>query len=180
MNRQEASKLVYKIKARYPNAYAKFSGEDMLAVIEAWAEDFEHVPFAMADAALKQFALNDTQGYAPTSGQLMQYIDQAAHPNDLSGPAAWDRVLSSARCDPQAAADAFERLDPVIRRTIGSPSFLIELGWANAESNSVRQSLFERAYLVEMERERENRKVSPKTWQALRGEVRKELGDGMG
>lgn len=174
MTRQEASKLVYKIKARYPNAYTKFEAEDMLAAVEAWAEDLGHVPFEMVDAALRQFALNDTKGYPPTSGQLMQYIDKAVHPEDLPAPAAWDLTLSSARCDPGEAENAFRRLNPVIQRTIGSPAFLIELGWAEAGSNSVRQSLFERAYLIELERERENRKISPDILRLMQNE-RKEL-----
>lgn len=161
MNRQEASELVYKIKVRYPNAYAKFEAEDMLAAIDAWVEDLGHIPFPAVDAALRQYSLNDTRGYAPTSGQLMQYIDKAAHPEDLPGPAAWDLTLRAARCNYDAAADEFSRLPEVIQRTIGSPSFLVELGRAEAETNSVRQSLFERAYRIELEREKERRRMSP-------------------
>ena len=169
MNVQEATKLIAKIRVRYPNAYASFGPEDMVALRETLLEDFGHVPFAVVDAALRQFAANDMKGYPPTTGQLMKFIDQAAHPDDLSGPAAWQVILRAARCDPEQARIEYNNLSPVLQRTIGGPGFLVELGHAEAESNSVRQSLFERAYRVEMEREVEKRKTAPDALKLLEG-----------
>ena len=157
MNKQEAAKFVLKIKARYPNAYAKFDAESMLAVIETWTDDFSNVPYEVADAALKQFVLNDTQGFPPTSGQLMYYIDKAMHPEDQNGEEAWLEVKRSARNDPDAAEEQFGRLPKVIQKTIGSPRFLVELGRAEESEDAVRKSLFMRTFNETMKREREDR-----------------------
>ena len=157
MNKQEAAKFVMRIKTRYPNAYAKFDSETMLMVVQTWAEDLETIPYEVADAALKQFVLNDTQGFPPTSGQLMYYIDKAMHPEDQNGEEAWLEVKRSARNDPDAAEEQFERLPKVIQKTIGSPRFLVELGRAEESEDAVRKSLFMRTFNETMKREREDR-----------------------
>lgn len=178
MNKQDAAKFIMKIKARYPNAYAKFDSELMLAVVETWTEDLAAVPFEVADAALRQFVMNDTQGFPPTSGQLMYYIDKATHPEDKNGEEAWLMVKRAARCNPDSAAEQFKMLPEIIQRTIGSPGFLVDLGYAQETEDAVRKSLFIRTFDQTMKREREDRMMPTEVLKRLQsfGDKWKQLG----
>lgn len=167
MNVQEATKLIAKIRVRYPNAYQNFGPEDMMELRETMLEDFGHYPFEVVDAALRQFAANDVKGFPPSTGMLMQYIDQAMHPDDINGEAAWLMVKRSARCNPDSAMEQFRQLPDVIQKTIGSAGFLVDLGYAQDSEDAVRKSLFMRTYTETMKREREDRKMSPDTQKKL-------------
>lgn len=169
MNVQDATMLIAKIRIRYPNAYQNFGPEDMVELREVILEDLGHLPFNVVNAALRQFAANDVKGYPPTSGQLMQYIDQAAHPDDKNGEEAWLMVKRAARCDHSAAQEQFEQLPETIKKAIGSPGFLVDLGYSQVSEDAVRKSLFMRTYSDTLKRVQEERKVAPAVLAALEG-----------
>ena len=169
MNTQEATMLIARIRVRYPNAYANFDAEDMLELRQTMLEDFGHLPFEVVNAALRQFAANDVKGFPPTPGMLMHYIDQAAHPDDLNGEEAWLMVKRAARCDHSAAQEQFEQLPETSKKAIGSPGFLVDLGYSQVSEDAVRKSLFIRTYTDTLKRVQEERKVAPAVLAALEG-----------
>ena len=168
MNVKEATMLIAKIRVRYPHAYSNFGPEDMVELRETFLEDFGHLPFEVVNAALRQFAANDVKGYPPTTGMLMHYIDQATH-NDANGEEAWLMVKRGARCDYDSACEQFERLPEVVKKAIGGPTFLVDLGYSQVSEDSVRKSLFMRNYETTLKRVQEERKVAPSVLKALGG-----------
>ena len=173
MNKQDASRIVYMIKSAYPSAYAKASAEDMAGVVEIWADAFEDVSFPDVVAALKAYIVSDASGYAPVPGQLRKHITSFDNDRDLSESEAWALVLRAASNGIYGAVEEWEKLPPLVQKSVGSWYVIHEM--AQQELTSVDESNFKRTYRTLLLREQEKRMLPPSVRAALEGRAQGEL-----
>ena len=157
MTKNEMGAIIAMINAAYPNHFARVADIDML--VDMWASLFAGYSGEQVTAALKQYMVNDTKGYGPAPGQLIYYLDKAAHPEDLNATDAWNMVMRAAANGNYGAEEEFQKLPETVQRTIGSAYYLQQLALSDLESNSVLESHFKRDYRIQLERDREDRKV---------------------
>ena len=70
----------------------------------------------------------------------------------------------------RTAGDIIDKLRTgTIKKAIGSPGFLVDLGYSQVSEDAVRKSLFMRTYSDTLKRVQEERKVAPAVLAALEG-----------
>lgn len=168
MNLEETKKIAFVIKSSYPKYYQSFSDMDMRNMIEVWNALFDSYSYPAVCAGVKAYMSNDTQGFPPVPGQIIDYIHKLAEKpeNRLTESEAWSLVYK-AICDSNYhSSERFDELPPLVQNAVGSPHVL--QGWAQTDTAELEviKSNFQRAYRTTQERHTEESKI-PESVKAL-------------
>lgn len=72
MNTLEASKILAVLNASYSR---KICEDDAMALIKLWSEIFAEIPYSEVGGAIMEFIKNDTKGFMPLPGQIMELVE---------------------------------------------------------------------------------------------------------
>lgn len=156
MTREETIKVLAVLKAAYPAFYRGMKADELNGIVNLWASQFEGDDYKTVGAAVQAHIATDTKGYPPHIGAIKEAIRKITQPDELSEMEAWGYVASALRNSGYNSVTEFDKLPPVVRRIVGSPSQLRE--WAMMDSDTVQsvvQSNFMRSYRVRAQSERE-------------------------
>ena len=169
MTKAEIAKLIYVVKATYPNSFSRYTTQDLDNMISAWLSVLTDYTYEQGSAGLKVYLSSDTKGFPPCPGQIVDNILKLSKIAEMTGTEAWALVRKAIRNGYYGAEEEFEKLPPACQRAIGSPASLRELAQIDTETvETVEQSHFIRAYNTQLEREREDAKI-PSSVRALIG-----------
>ena len=145
MTRGEAAKLLALVFQLFPNAKAS---DDRSAQASAWALVLDKWSYPQMEAALMAFVANDTKGFPPSPGQLIDAaINLTQNGDELTEQEAWSLVQRALSNGTYGYREEFEKLPPLVKACIGSPNQLRE--WAQTDAsaiNTVTASNFMRSY----------------------------------
>lgn len=156
MTREETIKVLAVLKAAYPAFYRGMKADELNGIVNLWASQFEGDDYKTVGAAVQAHIATDTKGYPPHIGAIKEAIRKITQPDEMSEMEAWGYVASALRNSGYNSVAEFDKLPPVVRRIVGSPSQLRE--WALMDSDTVQsvvQSNFMRSYRVRAQSERE-------------------------
>lgn len=156
MTREETIKVLAVLKAAYPAFYRGMKADELNGIVNLWASQFEGDDYKTVGAAVQAHIATDTKGYPPHIGAIKEAIRKITQPDEMSEMEAWGYVASALRNSGYNSVTEFDKLPPVVRRIVGSPSQLRE--WAMMDSDTVQsvvQSNFMRSYRVRAQSERE-------------------------
>ena len=162
MTDYEIGRLVYAIRGTYPKYYANMGAEDLKGLSMAWALVLGEYDFAIASRAVQLYLTNDTTGFPPSPGQIVDAIHKITNPRiaEMTATEAWALVRKAIRNGYYGAEEEFEKLPTACQRAIGSPSNLRELAQLDIDQvETVEQSHFIKAYNTQVVRERETAKM---------------------
>lgn len=168
VTRDETKQILMRISSVYPNWKPQ---ADLKFVVETWWEYLEEYSYEQIKVALKAYIATDTSGFAPSIGQLIEKMHTISRPQELSEMEAWELVSRALRNGYYGAEEEFEKLPPLVKKTVGSPSQL--RNWSQTDSDSVEnviQSNFMRNYRTVVSREKEYQRL-PSDMQRLVSEV---------
>ena len=157
MTEQDTRKLLYMINSVYPH----FKVENPEQTVMIWTEFLEDQDPIAIGASFKQYVRNDTTGYAPSIGQLIQGAYDLQNRNELTASEAWNMVYKALCRSTYYAEQEFEKFPEEVKIAVGSPSQL--RAWASDSSfnESVASSNFRRAYSTACERKRSDALIAP-------------------
>ena len=78
MTRKESGVFLNELISLYPNLVRQSSPVKMLA--ELWSEALKNEEYSQIRAALIKYFKNDTKGYVPTAGQLIELTKEEPDP----------------------------------------------------------------------------------------------------
>ena len=162
MTDYEIGRLVYAIRGTYPKYYANMGAEDLKGLSMAWALVLGEYDFSIASRAVQLYLTNDTSGFPPSPGQIVDAIHKIINPRiaEMTATEAWALVRKAIRNGYYGAEEEFEKLPTACQRAIGSPSNLRELAQLDIDQvETVEQSHFIKAYNTQVTRERETAKM---------------------
>ena len=162
MTDYEIGRLVYAIRGTYPKYYANMGAEDLKGLSMAWALVLGEYDFSIASRAVQLYLTNDTSGFPPSPGQIVDAIHKIINPRiaEMTATEAWALVRKAIRNGYYGAEEEFEKLPTACQRAIGSPSNLRELAQLDIDQvETVEQSHFIKAYNTQVIRERETAKM---------------------
>lgn len=162
MTDYEIGRLVYAIRGTYPKYYANMGAEDLKGLSMAWALVLGEYDFSIASRAVQLYLTNDTTGFPPSPGQIVDAIHKITNPRiaEMTATEAWALVRKAIRNGYYGAEEEFEKLPTACQRAIGSPSNLRELAQLDIDQvETVEQSHFIKAYNTQVIRERETAKM---------------------
>lgn len=71
MNTIESSKILAVLSAAYPR---NICDDDAAALVRLWASVFSDVPYSDVGAAVMEFIKQDTKGFMPVPGQILEIV----------------------------------------------------------------------------------------------------------
>ena len=134
MNKQEAMKLLYVIKASYVRHFDKFTNQDMSSMAEAWAFALSDITYESASIGLKVYMASEREGFPPSAGQIIDcYLRTLKSPEEeVTAAEAWEYVwkaMENLRWDEPELE--FNKLPKRIQKVIGTASGLHEMASMN-------------------------------------------------
>ena len=162
MTDYEIGRLVYAVRGTYPKYYANMGAEDLKGLSMAWALVLGEYDFAIASRAVQLYLTNDTTGFPPSPGQIVDAIHKITNPRiaEMTATEAWALVRKAIRNGYYGAEEEFAKLPTACQRAIGSPSNLREIAQLDIDQvETVEQSHFIKAYNAQVIRERETAKM---------------------
>lgn len=162
MTDYEIGRLVYAVRGTYPKYYANMGAEDLKGLSMAWALVLGEYDFAIASRAVQLYLTNDTKGFPPSPGQIVDTIHKITNPQllEMTATEAWALVRKAIRNGYYGAEEEFAKLPTACQRAVGSPSNLRELAQLDIDQvETVEQSHFIKAYNTQVVRERETAKM---------------------
>ena len=162
MTRDEFKVLVKGMKA----VYTEPSFIPDQNAFDVWYEMLKDLDYNLASNAIKKHMMNNEK--VPKVSHIRQEATnfKKDKPEELNEMAAWRLIqIALRRCGTyERAQEEFDKLPPVVQKSIVSPSQLKE--WATMEdidgrALNVMQSNFMRTFRVEQERQKEKDKLSP-------------------
>lgn len=157
MNRVDAGRVLAILKAAYPSFYRDYTEAEALAVVNLWAEMFAEDDAREVAAAIKAMIATRTSNFPPVIGEVKEALQKLRAPERMTEQEAWAIVSrAAASCDLQEPQRTYDKLPPLIRRVVGSPSMLKQWALADVgEFQTVIASNFQRSY----------RAISCKAWE---------------
>jgi len=156
MTRKQVIGIMAIIRANYPMYYKDKGKEELKAVVNLWHEMFKDDNADLVVRAVKMFIANDNKGFPPVIGQIKTRLVQLTNPEQMTEQEAWNLVKKATLRSGWHAEEEFEKLPPIIKKLVGSPTQLRE--WALMETDSfdtVVGSNFMRSYKVKAKSEKE-------------------------
>ena len=141
------------------DSYPNYKPNNISETVDVWnmmLSDYEYNIVAMA---LKAYILSDTNGFAPSIGQLVGKIQSITQPQELSEVEAWTLVRNAISNSGYNSVEEFAKLPPLVQKAVGLPENLRE--WALTENlnHEVVSSNFMRSYKSVLAREKEIAKM---------------------
>lgn len=154
MEKAEFLVLVKTMKAMYPNMF-----KDEYSV-NVWFEMLKDLPYKVASNALAKHI--NTSEYPPNVASIRRNAMDMTTQQEINGEQAWSLVFKAIENSNYNSREEFEKLPPLVQKSVGSPANLRELALMPTETvNSVEKSLFLRTYEAERKKENEINNLPP-------------------
>ena len=156
MTRDDVIKIMSVLRSAYPHFYRDISKQEAYDTINLWTDMFSNDDASIVAATVKSLIDGDDKGFPPTIGQVKAKMRLLVGNDELTEAEAWNLVSKAVKNGLYGAVEEFEKLPPVVKRIVGSPSQLRD--WASMDSDtlhSVVASNFQRSYKVVATREKE-------------------------
>ena len=155
MKREETVKVIRIICDCYPN----YKPNNLSETVDVWNMMLSDYTYEQISLALKAYILTDTNGFAPSIGQLVDRVNTFSQPQELNELEAWSLVYKAIRNSAYNSEYEFSMLPEVVRKAVGTPNQLRT--WAMDENfnEQVVSSHFIRCYRSEVAKDRDFRKM---------------------
>ena len=172
MNRQETAAIMGVLKAAYPDYYRGMSKDDAVAIVNLWSTMFADDDFRMVQAAVQHYIATDAKQYRPPHiGAIKESLSRMQSKEQMTEMEAWGYVAKAIRNSLYHSTEEFEKLPPVVKRVVGSPSQL--RAWAMVDTDSVEtvvQSNFMRSFQSRAKEQKDFEKL-PSSIQQILGQL---------
>lgn len=159
MTDAEIKKLIFVTKAAYPSVYAKYTNADLENLLIAWRMCLADYTYDQASKGLMAYMRNDTKGFPPVAGQIIEQIQKLSEESSLLPSEAWSMVRRAISNGTYGAEKEYEKLPPLVQRAIGSAQYLRECAGDYDFNEGVARGQFERNYATVLERQKYESKL---------------------
>lgn len=157
MTDADIRRLLFTINSIYPN----FKVENPEQMVNIWLEFLGDQNATAIGASLKNYVRNDTSGFAPSIGQLVQGAYEMRNRDELSAGEAWSMVYKALCRSNYYADEEFAKFPDEVKTAVGSPAQLRAWAADPAFNEGVASSNFRRAYETACTRKRHEATMSP-------------------
>jgi len=168
MTKDEIVKIIFVIRANYPEAYAKLSPNDLDLLTTSWAALLNDYTYEQVSVAVQNYLVNDIYGRAPKIGQIIDSLKKVETAKELNANEAWALVYKAIQNSNYHAEEEFNKLPPIVQKAVGNFNNLKDYAVMNIEDVQVTvKAHFKSIYETESKREKELSKLP----QAIRDRI---------
>lgn len=155
LKREETVKIIRIICDCYPN----YKPNNLTETVDVWNMMLSDYTYEQISLALKAYILADTNGFAPSIGQLVDRVNTFSQPQELNELEAWSLVYKAIRNSSYNSEYEFSMLPDMVRKAVVTPNQLRT--WAMDENfnEQVVSSHFIRCYRSEVAKDKDFRKM---------------------
>lgn len=164
MTVKEARKLIAVFMVTYPN----YKPIDTELAAMTWADVMSEYSYEQVNMALRMYMKASTSGFAPTPGQLVEYIQKTAQLQELNEMEAWALVSKAIRNSGYNSVEEFAKLPPIVQKAVGLPSQLRIWALDENYNEEVVSSNFIKCYRNELARANELQKLPSEVKQLIK------------
>lgn len=165
MTRDEVLQLLGICKRAWPAHYRQMTREEAEGVAALWEAMLCDYEAEIAIAAVKLLIAKDTKGFPPSIGQMIEQIIALKKPEGYPTEAeAWAQVQDAIADGIYHAQKGFEKLHPLVKRVVESPSRINRWAWEEHDGISAEvnvRPMFCRSYVQVVAAEKEAGAVPP-------------------
>lgn len=159
MTDKEIKKLIYVTKAAYPTIYNKYSEADLENLLIAWRMCLGDCSYEDASKGLMLYMRNDTKGFPPAAGQIIEQIQKLNAQKQLLPSEAWSIVRKAISRGYYYSEEEYAKMPPAIQKAIGSAQYLKDCAIDTGFNEGVARGQFEKNYAIILEREKYQAKL---------------------
>ena len=159
MTKEECWKLIIVLKSTYPKHYEKFGETEFENLCTMFNMCLEDYTYEQAALGLKAFLIKDTKGFPPVVGQIIEQIhllQPQEYPAEMD---AWNLVMRAIRNGTYNSEKEFEKLPPIVQKTIGNARYIYDEATNNDFNMDVAKGQFLANYRTMLKREQEISKL---------------------
>ncbi len=150
MTREETQKLLAMMQATYPN----YDPPSKTATINVWFAALYDCDWKIIQTAFIAYVRENTSGFAPSPGQIIEKVQLLTKAEDLNEMEAWALVSRAIRNSTYNSQREYEKLPETVQKAVGSPNQLYAWATDTEYNESVVSSHFLRCYRTMVEREK--------------------------
>lgn len=150
MTREETQKLLAMMQATYPN----YNPIDKTASVNVWFAILADCDWKVVQTAFVAYVRENTSGFAPTPGQIIEKIQMLTAPEELNEMEAWSMVSKAIRNSGYSSQQEFDKLPETVKQAVGSPNQLHAWAIDSEYNESVVSSHFVKCYRTVVERKK--------------------------
>lgn len=141
------------------DCYPNYKPNNLTETVDVWNMMLSDYTYEQVSLALKAYILADTNGFAPSIGQLVDRVNTFSQPQELNELEAWSLVYKAIRNSGYNSEYEFSLLPDMVRKSVGTPNQLRT--WAMDENfnEQVVSSHFVRCYRSEVAKDKDFRKM---------------------
>lgn len=148
----ETIKILSLIKVAYPRFYLNITKSDAEATANLWASMFMGDDFEVIKIATQ--SLIATFQYPPTIADIKNQVYKLQTSNEKGAIEEWNDIKNAIKNSSYYASEMFEKLPPIAKKFVGSPSQLKEWATTTDFNDGVVRGQFLKQYEVLKEKER--------------------------
>lgn len=165
MTIDETKMILGILKTAYPNFYKEMSKQEMLNVVDLWADMFKNDNSKLVTVAVKEL-INSFQ-YPPTIADVKNKMYSLTN-NDKTPSELWDRLQKAISKSIYYSEEEFEKLPDEVKEFVRSPRQLKELAMMDSDVvHSVTKGQFFKQIEVIQKRKEEDKKMLPESKELL-------------
>lgn len=153
----QIKELLAAIDATFPT----FKVDNPTETVKAWYALLKDYDYEQIKAAFKVYINTSGSKYAPSVPELIAMVHKKNEREYLNESEAWDLVYKAICNSNYHAREEFEKLPPIIQKTIGSENVLREMAQDANFNNGVESSNFKKSYQIMVRRDKENKMLPP-------------------
>jgi len=179
LTQNETAQILALLNAAYPAFYSKYSEYEISGIVNLWTEMFADDDFGVVKYALKELIATHT-GFPPDIAALKAKINSIvqAATDKPTHEELWHMLKAATKNSIYGAQQEFEKLPPVLKRFVGSPSSLREYAMIDPDTfNTVTRGQFLKQIKVIEEREEYSRSL-PENVKFLISKMNNQLPEG--
>lgn len=160
MTKEETSKIIFVIRANYPEAYSRLTKEDLDLLLVSWASLLADYSYEQVSVAVQNYLVNDTYGKAPKIGQIIDSLQKVTEKGTLNTNEAWALVYKAICNSAYNAESEFNKLPPLVQKAVGHYHNLQDYAAMDIKDVQVTvKAHFKSIYEVEVKRDQEFQKL---------------------
>lgn len=160
MTKDETGKIIFVIRANYPEAYARLTDKDLDLLLLSWSALLADYTYEDVSMAVQSYLVNDTYGRAPKIGQIIDSLQKVTKKGALNANEAWALVYKAICNSSYNAESEFNKLPPIVQKAIGHYHNLQDYAAMDIKDVQVTiKAHFKSIYEVELKRAEEVAKM---------------------
>ncbi len=124
MTDKEIRQVLAIIASGYRNEFKNDDESARNMTASLWKNTLEDYSYLEVTAAIKEFIMTDTKGFAPKIGQIVEIMNRHRYGELMTSGKAWDLIMTAVKNSINNAYGEFKKLPPALQDIVGSAAQL--------------------------------------------------------